>query len=149
MRTLPAFTRHNLPEYPARVLAALFFVAATGCATVDTAVVAEPGAEFNLALGQTATLSGTAYRLTFNRVAEDSRCPTDVVCVWAGDAKIELIISRSTAPAVIRIASLTPPNSEVTSDNLKIRFVGLAPAPKSTEPSASRAYVARLVVVSP
>ena len=150
MRTHRASTRHRLPEATTRrALAAALIVASAACATVDTAVVANPGAEFNLALGQTAALSGTAYRITFDRVSEDSRCAVDVVCVWAGDAKIQLTISSSTAPANIQIVSLTPPNSEVTSGNLKIRFVSLAPAPKSSEPRESRKYVARLLVGSP
>lgn len=121
----------------------------TGCATVDTAVVANPGAAFSLPLGKTATVSGTGFRITFNRVTEDSRCPVDVTCVWAGDAKIELIVSRTTASADYRIVSLTPPNNESTAGDLKVRFVSLAPAPRQSEPGPSRAYIAQLVVLSP
>ncbi|HEX6629414.1 MAG TPA: hypothetical protein VF105_15800 [Gemmatimonadaceae bacterium] len=133
-----------------RVLAGLTLICvAMGCATVDTAVVADPGATFSLALGKTATVNGTGFRITFNRVTEDSRCPVDVTCVWAGDAKIELIVSRTTAPADYRIVSLTPPSNESTAGELKIRFVSLAPAPRQSEPGSSRAYVAQLVVLSP
>ncbi len=150
MRTHLVFMQPRLHKRAARsTITALLFAAVTACASVDTAVVANPGAEFNLELGQSAVLSGTAYRITFDRVTEDSRCPIDAVCVWAGDAKIQLTISRSTAPAVIRTAGLNPPNNDVTSDNLRIRFVGLTPAPRTTEPSTSRAYVARLIVAAP
>ena len=120
-----------------------------GCATVDTAVVANPGAAFSLPLGKTATVSGTGFRITFNRVTEDSRCPVDVTCIWAGDAKIELIVSRTSAPADYRVISLTPPNNEATAGDLKIRFVSLAPAPRQSEPGPSRAYIAQLIVASP
>ncbi|HJQ11022.1 MAG TPA: hypothetical protein VJ840_08325 [Gemmatimonadaceae bacterium] len=150
MRTLQVSTQRSLPErFAWHLLAAVPMVVLSRCATVDTAVVAKPGVEFSLPVGQSATLSGTGYRITFDRVTEDSRCPVDAVCVWAGDAKIQLTISRSTAPAEIRIAGLTPPNSEVVSDNLKIRFVALSPAPRTTEPATSRAYIAQLIVVSP
>ena len=142
--------QRSLRDHIARsALAALIAAAAPGCTTVDTAVVANPGAKFDVALGQTAALSGTGYRITFDRVTEDSRCPIDVVCVWAGDARIQLTISRSTVPADIRILGLTPPNSETDSNGVRIRFVSLAPAPRQSEPSASRRYVARLVVVGP
>ena len=124
-------------------------VAVAGCASVDTAVVANAGAEFSLAVGKSATVSGTDYRVKFNRVTEDSRCPVDVQCVWAGDAKIELTVSRTTVPGDIRVISLTPPNSETTVGNLRLRFVGLAPTPRQSEPPASRAYVARLMVLAP
>ncbi len=118
------------------------------CATVETAVVANPGAEFSLPVGKIAAVSGTDYRISFNRVTEDSRCPIDVTCVWTGDAKIELTISRNGAPGDTRVVSLTPPNSEVTVGDLKIRFVALAPTARQSEPPSSRPYVARLVVLS-
>jgi len=82
-------------------------------------------------------------------VTEDSRCPVDVQCVWAGDAKIELAISRANVPGDTRVISLTPPNSEATVGDVKIRFVSLAPTPRQSEPPASRAYVARLMVLAP
>lgn len=46
--------------------------------------------EFPLRPGETAQLHGANLRLTFVEVLEDSRCPIDVVCVWAGNAKIQL-----------------------------------------------------------
>ncbi|MFL5500873.1 MAG: hypothetical protein ACJ79Q_06520 [Gemmatimonadaceae bacterium] len=125
-------------------VAALFAV--VSCATVDTAVTAEPGSEFALALGKTATISGTGTRMTFRQVSDDSRCPVDVQCVWAGDAKIELVVSRSGSQDDAKILSLAPPNNETSSGDLRIRFVGLAPAPRSTEDRAQRKYVAHLVV---
>ena len=127
--------------------AANFTLKRTGGA--DTAVVANPGADFNLAVGKSATISGTDYRIKFNRVTEDSRCPVDVQCVWAGDAKIELTVARNSAPDDTRVISLTPPNSEATVGNVKIRFVSLAPTPRQSEPPASRPYVARLMVLTP
>ena len=122
------------------------FAIVTGCATVETAVVADPGTTFSLAVGKTAAVNGSNARITFNRVTEDSRCPTDVVCVWAGDAKIELTISRDGSPVDTKVVSVTAPNNEVVSGDLRIRFVGLAPVPRSSDPSGSRAYVAQLVV---
>lgn len=140
----------RLPERRARRISATALIfAVAACATVDTAVVADPGAEFNLAVGKSATISGTGYRIAFNRVTEDSRCPVDVQCVWAGDAKIELTISRSGAPGDTRVISLTPPNSDATVGDVKFRFVSLAPTPRQSEPPASRAYVARLMVLAP
>ncbi len=44
---------------------------------------------FTLQPGQSATLAD-ASRLQYLRLLEDSRCPPDVQCVWAGDAVISL-----------------------------------------------------------
>jgi len=120
--------------------------AVQSCASVDTLVVAQPGVAFSLPVGKTAALRGSATRLTFNQVREDSRCPLDVVCVWAGDAKIEVVMTRNGAGAESRVLSLTPPNNEARLGNLHIRFVGLAPYPAASSGNAPRAYVAEFVV---
>ncbi len=120
--------------------------AASGCTTVETAIVAQPGVEFALALGKTAALNSSGERITFKQVSEDSRCPVDVQCVWAGDAKIDLTISRSGAPDDVKVISLTAPNNETTSGDLRIRFTGLAPVPRQADNGKPRAYVAQLVV---
>lgn len=145
---MPPRKPHSLSRRLVVRIALAMFVIVTGCATVETAVVADPGTTFSLAVGKTAVVNGSNTRLTFTRVTEDSRCPTDVVCVWAGDAKIELTISREGSPVDTKVVSVTSPNNEVVSGDLRIRFVGLAPVPKSSEPSGSRAYVAQLVVTA-
>ena len=150
MRTHQGSTQRSLAEtFALALLVKTATLALANCAGVDTAVVASPGVEFNLAVGKTATLSGSDYRITFNRVTDDSRCPVDVQCVWAGDARIELTVSRNTVPSDTRSVSLTSPNNEITVGDLRIRFVSLAPTPRQSEPPASRAYVARLLVLTP
>ena len=124
-----------------------FAVAALGaCATVETAVVAEPGVEFELPLGKTAVLNSSGVRITFQQVKEDSRCPLDVQCVWAGEAKIELTVSRPGSPDDVKTISITPPNNETSSGDVRIRFVGLAPVPRQADAGKPRDYVAHLIV---
>jgi hypothetical protein len=118
---------------------------ASGCAGVQTAAVVEQGASFTLAPGETAAVRGTDARLTFKRVTEDSRCPVDVTCVWAGDAKIEITISRNGPADDTRILSITPPKYETTVGNLRIRFVSLAPVPRQAD-AIPRKYRAEFVV---
>jgi hypothetical protein len=113
---------------------------------MENAIVAQPDVTFSLPMGKSAVVNGTGARITFRRVTEDSRCPVDVTCVWAGDAKIELAISRNGAGDDVRVLSLTPLNNETSSGSLRIRFVGLAPVPRQSDGSATRAYVAQLVV---
>lgn len=113
---------------------------------METAIVAEPGVAFDLPIGKTAALNGNGVRITFKQVREDSRCPVDVQCVWAGDAKIELTISRTGTPDDAKILSQNAPNNETTSGDLRIRFVGLAPVPRQADAGTPRAYVAQLVL---
>ena len=51
-------------------------LALTACATMPAAAVPTAG------LGQVATVGGAKIRPI--QVIEDSRCPSDAVCVWAG-----------------------------------------------------------------
>jgi hypothetical protein len=128
------------------VLACAIVVAAAACATAEptVAVVAQPGVAFSLPVGQTASINGSGTKITFRQVKADSRCPTDVQCVWEGDAQIEVTVSRNGSPDDTKILSLHTPN-EMTSGDLQIRFVGLTPVPRQADGSAPRAYVAQLV----
>jgi hypothetical protein len=117
-----------------------------GCAPMQsTAVIVEPGIAFTLAPGQAATLKTADTRITFNEVREDSRCPVDVTCVWAGDAKVDVTIARSGVPAETRTLSITPPENEVQIGNLKIRFLGLTPVPRQADGNVPRNYLAEFV----
>jgi hypothetical protein len=116
------------------------------CASVDNVIVAEPGVAFSLPVGKTAALGGNGSRITFTRVTEESRCPTSVVCVWEGDAKIEVTVSRDGGAPASRVFSLKVPDNEGRVGDLFVRFVSLAPYPRNPGPADPRAYVAELVI---
>ena len=129
------------------VIAFAALIASAGCVSVTGGVDAYPGSPFTLAPGETAALRGAdAARITFRAVTEDSRCPVDVTCVWAGDAKIEIVVSRKGAADETSFLSITPPKNEVWVGNLKIRFVSLAPVPRQADAGTARKYRAELVV---
>ena len=48
--------------------------------------------EFSLGIGQTASIEGEKLVIKFKAVLEDSRCPVNVLCVWAGNGKVEFEI---------------------------------------------------------
>jgi hypothetical protein len=120
--------------------------AVAGCASVTGGVDAHPGSPFTLAPGETAVLKGMDARITLKAVRDDSRCPVDVTCVWAGDAKIEIVVSRTGAADETRVLSVAPANSEAQVGDLRIRLVSLAPAPRQAEAPSARKYRAELVV---
>ncbi|MGH8032270.1 MAG: hypothetical protein ACREO8_07890 [Luteimonas sp.] len=74
------------------IAAGLFPLLLTACATpvVNASAprtIADDGS-FALAFGERVQLAGRGT-LRYVRVANDSRCPPDVRCVWAGDAEVE------------------------------------------------------------
>ncbi|MFH1775698.1 MAG: hypothetical protein ABH839_03485 [Chloroflexota bacterium] len=57
-----------------------------GCATTPGEVKAGLDEEFSLRIGQTARITGEDLTISLQEVTEDSRCPRDVKCIWAGQA---------------------------------------------------------------
>lgn len=126
--------------------ACVLLISNWGCAPLQSAaVIVEPGLSFALAPGQTAEIKRSDTRITFRQVREDSRCPTDVTCVWEGDAKVEVVIAHAGVPDEIKLLSIKAPNNETRVGNLKIRFVGLTPVPRQADAGAAKNYLAEFV----
>jgi hypothetical protein len=53
-------------------------------------VQAALGQTFTLKVGQQARIAGADVTVLFKAVPSDSRCPVDVQCVWAGNARVQL-----------------------------------------------------------
>ena len=62
-------------------------VAVIGWSTASTAPL---GHEFSLDINHVATIEGTNLVIKFKAVVEDSRCPVNAVCTWAGNGQTEL-----------------------------------------------------------
>lgn len=113
-------------------------------ALVDqTAVLGQP---FRLARGKTAGLEGRGMRIRFECVSEDSRCPTGVQCVWAGDARVVLRLSEAGRAAAVDTLRLTVEPRAVTYGAYVIRLEALEPAPRQNAPPRADDYVATLVI---
>jgi hypothetical protein len=59
------------------------------------------GREFTLSVGQTANIPGEDLEITFTGVTSDSRCPSDVVCVWAGEVVCAVEIEEGTETSTV------------------------------------------------
>jgi hypothetical protein len=99
-----------------------------------------------LRVGEAGEVHGV--RLTFVGVAEDSRCATDVHCVWAGNARVELAARLAPGGGETRDLVLNtglPPREAETHD-LRVRLVRLEPEPLSTQAIPRDGYVVTLNV---
>lgn len=140
-----------MPRLAIGLLLALFL---SGCSLLPPQNVpehdvidAQLGEPFTLRLHQTAHLTDAPLRVRFSEVTEDSRCPSDVVCVWAGRAILSLRLDESgKEPVDLAVAlpseSLRPPGH----DRYRITLQSLAPYPTTQQPIDPAAYQARLVV---
>ena len=102
--------------------------------------------EFELKLGQQVLIENERLKITFIGVAEDSRCPEGVQCVWAGNGKVLLRLSktRKRASMMNLNTGVDPKHDDYRGYDVKL--VSLNPYPKKGVKIKKREYVATLVV---
>jgi len=104
--------------------------------------------QFQLKIGQSAVMRSESLEIKFLDVAEDSRCRSDVLCIWPGKATIIISVLKNGANA--RDFNLTTGPSEnlsvKTFNGYSIKLIKLDPYPKSTQKIAPSEYIATLVV---
>jgi hypothetical protein len=109
------------------------------------------GQAFALPGGQEASISGENLRLRFDQVLEDSRCPTQVDCVWTGQARIAVVVQQAQgAPTTVEFNTNPAPganNRTVDAGDYSIELQRLDPYPETPEDALALAdYRATLVV---
>ena len=80
--------------------------------------------------------------LKFVSVIEDSRCPNDVNCVWAGNAKIEVLITDKHGGSKKAVMNTTTGQLGDQYNGYAIYLTSLTPLPKSGKTIKQRSYVA-------
>ena len=105
-------------------LKALGFVvlAAAGCSSSPPTAPSEGvplGREFALRPGESVTIQPTGLRVSFQGVVEDSRCPADAICVWAGDA----VVALSVGARDLQLRSSSAPESVVGAYRVRLERV--------------------------
>jgi len=110
----------------------------------DPQVVGTP-MELVLAVGQDTVVDG-ALRIGFTGVIADSRCPSSVVCIWAGDGEIEIGAGLGRgASHPYRLHTMLDPR-QVDLAGYRIILDELMPYPDVPGAVAPDAYVIRLKV---
>jgi len=105
--------------------------------------------EFTLKIGETASIPSEGLSITLVDVPEDSRCPTDVVCVWAGRTTVTLQVKKD-GNDLGGFNATTQPGAEGTAAAISgylIRISGISPSPVSTTAIQKSDYLVTMVVV--
>lgn len=99
---------------------------------------------FEIKVGKTVQVAGEGLSISFEGVPSDSRCPVGVQCVWAGNAVVQLVLSKDGKAAGVELNTGLEPRS-ATYLNYEVELLGLAP--EATQGGLSQnQYVATLVV---
>lgn len=102
--------------------------------------------EVVLGFGEEIQVDGGVLRLSFAEVLEDSRCPTDVTCVWEGNGKVRIGIAMGMGPThPLDLNSTVDPRS-ADRNGVRVTLLEITPAPISTQPIPLEDYAVRLLV---
>ncbi len=102
--------------------------------------------KFEIAASQKGYIQSEKLTVEFVKVLEDSRCPVDVDCVWAGSAKIQIKVSKGKAAAQVFELNTNLEPQLIKFQGYKIELTDLTPAPKSDVDMKSVKYTASFKV---
>ena len=96
-------------------------------------------------VGQTIIVEG--IRVRFDKVESDSRCASDVVCIWEGDAVAKFVVEQNcecnSAAFELKLHTTLEPKSG-SAYGFRVELLELAPYPRTTSPMRKDAYEAWL-----
>jgi hypothetical protein len=130
------------------ILTNVVFSIPDGAGAVQAARV---GREFKLRAGRAVTFEGDNLWLKFASVAEDSRCPVDVNCVWAGNAEVLFEVGAKGGRGKKTLRLNTNASGQGAREGkygrYTVKLLGLSPQPRSGRKIAAGEYTATLLVV--
>jgi hypothetical protein len=85
--------------------------------------------------------SKSRLKIRFVELIEDSRCPTDANCVWAGNAKIKIKVSKNGRTHELTLDT-NGPQQAANAEGYAIKLIALTPAPRSNIRINRNGYVA-------
>jgi hypothetical protein len=77
----------------------------------------------------------------------DSRCPSDVTCIWAGQVNATLVIQSSTSKSIVTVSKSPGKNFTVPFDNYAIQLIDVKPYPKSGHSTSLSDYIITLNIL--
>ena len=102
--------------------------------------------EFDLRIGQAAILTAAGLGISFTAVTEDSRCPQGVDCIWAGNAIVQISLSKDHAGSQDLDLNTELEPKERRYGQYRVRLVRLRPHPKKDMTIGKKDYVATFAV---
>lgn len=124
---------------PRSLVSLLLIVALAACRSTGAPAphAASLSQEVQLAPQEQAVYQPPGFMVEFVRVVEDSRCPSDVACVWAGEVKVQLSTRLDAAEATEHEIK---PGEPKTVGALRVDVVNVQPERVSTREIAQDEY---------
>jgi len=118
-------------------------------ATSERPAALGPGAPVHLSPGEEIPVDGSAVRLRFAGVVEDSRCPREVTCVWAGRAVVEIVATAGAdgPERAVRLEVGAGPDGAAELFGVRFTAAALEPYPRAGEATRREDYRVRLALL--
>ena len=104
---------------------------------------AKPVETLRVQVNQEKRFSRNKLFVRFVELVEDSRCPTDANCVWAGNAKIKVRVRGNGRSHDLTLDTNGPSQSAIA-EGYSIKLIGLTPQPRSNIRINRNGYVATI-----
>lgn len=126
---------------PLAALLTCLALAGCGAAADREMETVDLGAQVTLAPGAIVSLKATGMTVRFVAVTDDSRCPGDVTCVWAGEVRARLEIHEASR-AASQLELLE--GGSTVAGGCRVTLVRVEPQPTSEARIAPQDYRATL-----
>ena len=123
------------------LIASILVLAGFGSFSV---VSAKQGEEVSVKINTEERANG-GVRVKFVELVEDSRCPVDTNCIWAGNAKIKVRVTRNGRSRVIELNTMTKGADPVFA-GYKFRLTDLDPDLRTNVRINRNGYVAKIKI---
>lgn len=117
----------------------------------DSTKVNPPKIVTKLKVGQSLSLGAKSMR--FVEVSEDSRCPSDVTCVWEGEVKVAVALYEKEQLIEQKVVTFKGmggnPNTKnivFSTEDKNIYGYAISPYPKTSAPIDPKEYYLELIV---
>lgn len=120
-----------------------------GASAPQTPVTAALGEPFTLAQGDTAQVGPERMGITFEAVVADSRCPTDVQCIRAGEAVVRVAMAAQGQAAEKAELQTTPGRDQATVAGYTLQLTRVLPEPNTKVPIKASDYRATFTLGKP
>ncbi|MDQ3221356.1 MAG: hypothetical protein M3Q26_11540 [Acidobacteriota bacterium] len=124
------------------ILSSILFMAFGGFVRSEAQTVRE----VKVLIGNTKNIVPKKLSLKFLSLVEDSRCPTDTKCIWAGNAKIKIQLSKPGKPIKTFELNTNPGNTTIF-EGYKFKLKALTPHPATNIRINRNGYVATISVI--
>lgn len=88
----------------------------------------QPGTQVTMGVTSDMAISGSAVRVRFDSVSDDSRCKPGQHCIWEGDATVHLTVG--TSALALHTSKRVKPN-DGSASGYKVQLLSLDPNGKS------------------